>query len=246
MLKGDYNKFYANTVLKTAQADVVLATGEEGPNHFTVIVNNVASRWSGKKGPTPPSPQQKAHGNWGGNVETGVATGMFADFAGFDFRPKPGSAAAGKGVLHPPEIDGPAGSRPDAGAYQSTDAAPWRAGCTFSPLCAAGSAPPPPPPPAACEPPAGAGWACRRTSYCGPKESFYFSGQLGLAACSARCEANSSGCSCFDHIDGASDELVEEEEAIGGAPSSPTCAAACVGPGHCHERGVVVHGVLAE
>ena len=216
VLKGDYNKFYANTVLKTAQADVVLATGEEGPNHFSVIVNNVASRWSGKKGPTPPSPQQKAHGNWGGNVETGVSTGLFVDFDGYDFRPKPSSAAVGKGVLHPPEVDGPSGTRPDAGAYQSSDTAPWRAGCTFSSLCAAGSAPPPP---AACDPPGGAGWACRRKSYCGPKESYYFSGQLSLAACSARCEANSSGCRCFDHVDAAGDELVEKAE---GAPS-PTC-----------------------
>ena len=90
-------------------------------------------------------------------------------------------------------------------------------------------------------PPAGAGWACRRTSYCGPKESFYFSGQLSLAACSARCEANSSGCSCFDHIDGASDELVEEEheeEAIGSAPSSsPTCRL------HASGQDIVTNGV---
>lgn len=35
MLQGDYNKFYANTVIKTAQADVVLATGAEGPNRFS-------------------------------------------------------------------------------------------------------------------------------------------------------------------------------------------------------------------
>jgi hypothetical protein len=63
VLKGDHNRFYANTVFKTAQADVVLATGPEGPNHFTVAVNNIARRWSGKKGPHPPSPQQRSRGN---------------------------------------------------------------------------------------------------------------------------------------------------------------------------------------
>ena len=118
--------------------------------------------------------------------------------------------AVGKGVLHPPEVEGP-GAHPDAGAYQAADAEPWRAGCTFSPLCA----PPPPAPPVPCEPPAGASWRCKRGSYCGPKHSFYYSGALSLADCSTRCVANSSGCSCFDHDD-ADDQTVE---GIGGTPT---------------------------
>ena len=199
VLKGDWNRFYANTVLRTAQADVVVATGSEGPNHQTVLVNNIASRWSGKKGPTPPSPQQKNRGNWGGNVET-VSEAMFVDFGQFDFRPRNNSAAIGKGVLHPPEVEGPSGVQLDSGAYQSSET-PWTAGCTFSPQCWEGMPPPPPPSPPAepCVRPAGSSWACRRRSYCGPKQSFYFEADLNLSECSAACVANSSGCGCFDH-----------------------------------------------
>lgn len=210
VLKGDYNKFYANTVLRTAQADVVICTGEEGPNKHTVIVNNVASRWSGKKGPKPPSAAQKNAGNWGGNVEA-ADTGMFVDFATFDFRPKNSSQLIGKGVLHPPEVLGP-NQHPDAGAYQSSaDAHPWRAGCTFSPECNA-SIPSPPPPPSPCAAP-GAGWTCRQKSYCGPKLSFYWTGQLDLANCYAACAANSTGCSCFDHLTGPDYDSVGGGEA---------------------------------
>jgi hypothetical protein len=196
VLKGDYNKFYANTVLRTAQADVMICTGEEGPNRHTVIVNNVASRWSGKKGPKPPTPAQRNAGNWGGNVEASDVA-MFVDFAAFDFRPNNRSQLIAKGILHPPEVVGP-NQHPDAGAYQSNAETAWRAGCTFSSECNA-SILPPLPPPSPCAPPA-AGWTCRRRSYCGPKQSYYWSGQLDLPNCYAACAANRTGCSCFDHI----------------------------------------------
>ena len=202
VLKGDYNKFYANTVLRTAQADVVICTGEEGPNHHTVIVNNAAGRWSGKGGPKPPTAAQRNAGNWGGNVEA-ASVAMFRDFAAFDFRPKNGSELIAKGVLHPPEVVGP-NQHPDAGAYQSSAETAWRAGCTFAPECNA-SIPAPPPPPPPCAPPA-AGWTCRRRSYCGPKESFFWSGQLDLPNCYAACAANCTGCSCFDHLTGGPDD----------------------------------------
>ena len=104
VLKGDWNKFYANTVLRTRQASISLATSEkEGPNRHAVLVNNVASRWSGKGGPHIPTPFQKSAGNWGGNVEQ-AGEDLLADFQAFDFRPRNGSALIGAGVLHPPEV----------------------------------------------------------------------------------------------------------------------------------------------
>ena len=219
VLKGDHNKFYHNTVLRTAQADVVIATGSEGPNHFTLLVNNIASRWSGKNGPRPPTPAQKSKGNWGGNVEVG-RVGMFEDFAHYDFRPRNSSEAAKAGVLHPPEIFGPT-AHPDAGAYQSSDANPWVPGCTFSSQCLNGL----PPPPEPCDAMAPAGWKCNRSSYCGPKESFYFAGGLTFAECSARCVANSTGCHCFDHLDGdaGAEARIHEEEGVEVAVARPLC-----------------------
>ena len=90
MLKGDYNKFYQNTVLRTHQADIVLATGPEGPNRHSMAVNNVASRWTGKKGPVPPTPAMRKANNWGGNVD--AALSALVDFSRMDFRPRNGSA----------------------------------------------------------------------------------------------------------------------------------------------------------
>ena len=104
VLKGDWNKFYANTVLRTRQASISLATSEkEGPNRHAVLVNNVASRWSSKGGPHIPTPFQKSAGNWGGNVEQ-AGEDLLADFQAFDFRPRNGSVLIGAGVLHPPEV----------------------------------------------------------------------------------------------------------------------------------------------
>ena len=164
-------------------------------------VNNIASRWSGKKGPTPPTPAQKRSNNWGGNAEFAVGVDDFVDWARFDFRPKNSShRLLGGGVLHPPQVLGP-NPHPDIGAYQA-NAEPWRPGCTFSPQCAVAVPPPPPPPP----PCALAGWECARHSYCGPKESFFWSGSLDAAACEAACAANTTGCACFDVLTGGPDE----------------------------------------
>jgi hypothetical protein len=90
VLKGDYNKFYQNTVLRTHQADIVLATGPEGPNRHSMAVNNVASRWTGKKGPVPPTPAMRKANNWGGNVD--AALSALVDFSRMEFRPRNGSA----------------------------------------------------------------------------------------------------------------------------------------------------------
>ena len=193
-------------------------------------VNNIASRWSGKKGPTPPTPAQKRSNNWGGNAEFAVGVEDFVDWARFDFRPKNSShRLLGGGVLHPPQVLGP-NPHPDIGAYQA-NAEPWSPGCTFSPQCAVAVPPPPPPPP----PCALAGWQCARHSCtcssclrvsfrevskkllhadCGPKESFFWSGSLDAAACEAACAGNATGCACFDVLTGGPDGL---EGAVAGA-----------------------------
>ena len=38
----------------------------------------------------------------------------------------------------------------------------------------------------------------RHTRYCGPRNSYYWSGQLSLADCAAKCAANAT-CGCLDH-----------------------------------------------
>ena len=129
-------------------------------------------------------------GNWGGNVDA-ASVGTFVSFSGYDFRPKNSSTVMGKGIPHPPEVPLDP-QHPDAGAYQANDPAPWKAGCTFSAMCAP-TLPPPPLPPTPCASPAGAGWSCKRQSYCGPKHSYYHTAQLSLAACSAACVANETG-----------------------------------------------------
>ena len=39
--------------------------------------------------------------------------------------------------------------------------------------------------------------------------SFYFGGVLSLEDCMARCLGNSSGCRCFDHVDGQEQDDLE-------------------------------------
>lgn len=201
VLKGNYNSFYANTILRSKEADVCLPTADEGPNTETVLLNSIVHRWSGKGGPTPTG-HPSHFAAWGGMDDAAVDVGQFVDFEGFDFRPKPTSTSiVGVGIVHPPQVPGENGSHVDAGAYQHTDTAAsrWIPGCTFSPACKdqIPAPPPPPPPPPPCVKVLGFG--CSQDSYCGPKNSFYWSGSLSLASCTAKCASNST-CHCFDYL----------------------------------------------
>jgi hypothetical protein len=202
VMKGNHNSFYHNTVFKSRQADVCLPTANEGPNTDTVLLNSVVHRWSGKGGPDPTS--HPSHFKAWGGMDTAVTDiGQFVDFSGFDFRPKPSATTmVGKGIVHPPEVPGPPNGHVDAGAYQHDDQHPWIPGCTFAPECKSNIPPPAPPaPPSPPAPPtpcaAVVGFQCLGDSYCGPKESFYWEGDVPLAECTSKCTGNST-CHCFD------------------------------------------------
>eukprot|EP01043_Picozoa_sp_COSAG02_P041037 COSAG02_NODE_3371_length_6857_cov_12.629328_2_plen_686_part_00 len=60
-----------------------------------------------------------------------------------------------------------------------------------------GPSPPPPSPAAKCQGDIPAGYDCHAKHFCGPTESFYWSGKLDLSQCAAACSSNST-CHCFD------------------------------------------------
>jgi hypothetical protein len=143
VLKGDYNRFYANTVLKSKQADVLADTAKDTKlgcpdclpqqNRHTQWANSVAHEWSTKGGP---SIEKAAFAFWGGMHTGPVRTSLFEDWGGWDFRPAANSSLIGRGVPFL-TAEGDAGEAPDIGAYQRNEsgAAYWRPGCTFVPEC---------------------------------------------------------------------------------------------------------------
>ena len=197
-----------------------------GPNTETVLLNSIAHRWTGKKGPNPAT-HPSHFAAWGGMDTDNVGVGDFADFLGFDFRPaKSSSGIIGHGVVHPPQVPGPNGSHVDVGAYQHDDPSPWRPGCTFTHACGAGVPPPGPPTPPAPPPPpcsAEAGFDCERDAYCGPRYSYYWSGALNLSACLTKCAANTTGCACADVLVGAGSGGAGSAGSSRLGTDSPTC-----------------------
>lgn len=144
VLKGDYNKFFHNVVLKAKNGDVVLQTGAEPKLHLkqanihSVLLNSVAHSWTGKGGPSPKPPTSAHFAAWAGMFDAVVTESMFRNFSAFDFFPQVNSSLIRAGVVHLPEAPpAPDGGAPDAGAYQ-TGGENWVPGCTFSKRCVAG------------------------------------------------------------------------------------------------------------
>lgn len=64
--------------------------------------------------------------------------------------------------------------------------------------CRGGGGPTPPPPPPPGPPCSEPGYNCQSSAYCGPTESFYWSGDATLAQCASMCTTNAT-CHCFDY-----------------------------------------------
>lgn len=156
IIKGDYNRFYANTVFNVTQTPYV--AGNQGDlclpiqayspaatsgrynitqqNANTIVLNSLVENVTAQRAPSLPPIDGSQYYKVFQGLHRDEASMMLANVDVFDFRPLKASPLVGKGVVFPPYVPARSdGATPDIGAYQHDDATPWQPGCTFTPSC---------------------------------------------------------------------------------------------------------------
>ena len=134
ILKGDYNRYYFNTIFNTSvygQGELCAVTSPldcpechinmTQQNRNSEFRDSVNHRITGQSGPQPRAALFRM---WENLLELPFEQLRLRDPLRFDFRPAKGSPLCGAG----------SGGH-DIGAYRSDDTDPWVPGCTFHPSC---------------------------------------------------------------------------------------------------------------
>ena len=134
ILKGDFNRYYSNTVWNTSlhgQGDLCAVTSalsvlnitqQNIHSEFWNSVNKVVTGQSG------PSPKQGMFHFWAGISHLNETEMKLVNPGGWDFRPRADSPLRGAGVTHANT------NNTDIGAYQFGEEH-WSPGCTFHKSC---------------------------------------------------------------------------------------------------------------